>query len=200
MTDQLTIPSTSDQAPTSEPGQVTIPSQPEPAAAAIDVHSSTPVQETLTPSLAQPEIEAAVEPLEAKEEKKRKTRKPKADDKAEAITELEAQLEELKSSQEKSVKRMSKHEDSMREALLDKLGVQAKFRQYAPKVDPFSEKGRAELESWATENPELRDARPVPTPDFDVSSQVKSFKSPHLVSTEHWKDSIKASKSRGGER
>ena len=199
MTEQLTIPTSDSPAPpSSEAAPVAVEQvQPEPTSeASPDITSTPPVLEA-TPS-------ASVHPSDELEQKepgpKKTTKRTKSTEREEAMVDLESQLDELKSTQEKSAKRMSKHEDSMREALLDKLGIRTKFRQYAPKVDPFSEKGRADLEAWAGENPELRDSRPVPTPEFDVSDQVKSFSSPHLVSTENWKDSIKAAKARGGER
>lgn len=171
--------------------------QPEPTSeASTDITSTPPVLEVTPSTSVLPSLEtdqAAPEP----EPKKKRT---KSSEKADAMIDLEAQLEELKTSHEKSAKRMSKHDDAMREALLDKLGIRSKFRQYAPKVDPFSEKGRADLDAWAGENPELRESRPVPTPQFDVGAQVESFASPHLVSTEHWKDSVRSSKKSGGER
>ena len=198
MSDQLTIDATLSPPPQGETVEGVAQVQPEPATAVHTVAEteSTPVPDsTVSPSPVQPSEEV----VEAKPEpKKRTARKPKTDDKAEAIEALEAQLEELRSSQEKSQKRMSKHEDAMREALLDRLGIRPKFRSYAPKVDPFTDKGKAALELWASESPELRDARPVPSPDFDVTKEVKSFSSPHLVSTEFWKDSVKSV--RGGER
>ena len=112
---------------------------------------------------------------------------------------MQARIDELENKSETNTKQMQKHDEAMRSALLDKLGIRAKFRAFAPKIDPFTETGRADLEAWAAENPELRDVRPVPAPEFDFSSQVKSFNSPHLVNTENWKDSIRTAR-KGGER
>ena len=192
MSEQLTIPATPDAAPEAAHSEPVAQEQPETVTAAHQDPASIPVQEAdAAPSPSQP---VAEEPLEAKPEPKKRAKKPKVDAKSEAIAELESELEALKANQEKSAKKLSKHEDAMRSALLDKLGIRAKFRDYAPKVDPFSDKGKADLEAWAAENPELRESRPVPTPEFDVSAQVKSFSSPHLVSTEYWKDSVRAAR------
>ena len=178
MTEQLTMDTNTTEAETSSPEVQTEP------AAATEV-SLSPVRDAEAPPVQPPAM-----PEEAKA--------TSAD--ADAIAALKAQLAALESKAETSSDRMTQHEDAMRSALLDRLGIRDKFRQYAPKVDPFSDKGRADLEQWAADNPELRDARPVPTPEFDVSAQVKSFASPHLISTESWKDSRKAARKSGGDR
>ena len=144
--------------------------QTEPAAA-TEV-SLSPVRDAESPPVQPPAMpeEASVEPKKAPPK-----RKPATEKKSAAMADLEQKIADLE-------------------------GLADKFRQYAPKVDPFSDKGRADLEQWAADNPELRDARPVPTPEFDVSAQVKSFASPHLISTESWKDSRKAARKSGGDR
>jgi hypothetical protein len=181
MTEQLTIDTNATEAETSPP-EVHI----EPAAA--PEVSLSPARDPASPP---------VQPLETSDEDKTTTA---TSSDAEAIAALKAQLAALESKAETSSDRMTQHEDAMRSALLDRLGIRDKFRQYAPKVDPFSDKGRADLEEWAADNPELRDARPVPVPEFDVSAQVKSFASPHLISTESWKDSRKSARKSGGDR
>jgi len=190
MTEQLTMDTNATEAETSSTEVQTEP------AAATEV-SLSPVRDAESPPVQPPAMpeEASVEPKKAPPK-----RKPATEKKSAAMADLEQKIADLEGRAEKSSKRMSKHEDAMRSALLDKLGIRDKFRQYAPKVDPFSDKGRADLEQWAADNPELRDARPVPTPEFDVSAQVKSFASPHLISTESWKDSRKAARKSGGDR
>lgn len=42
-----------------------------------------------------------------------------------------------------------------REAALDKLRVNAKYRSFAPNVDPSTADGAKALETWAAQNPEL---------------------------------------------
>ena len=42
-----------------------------------------------------------------------------------------------------------------RNMALERLGVQDKFRSFAPQVDPGDPKGAKELEAWAKANPEL---------------------------------------------
>ena len=42
-----------------------------------------------------------------------------------------------------------------REAALDKLRVNAKYRSFAPDVDPSTADGAKALETWAAQNPEL---------------------------------------------
>lgn len=62
--------------------------------------------------------------------------------------------------------------DERRNLALDRLGVQEKFRQFAPTVDPSDPKGAKALEAWAKDNPELlRQQAPAVA---DALSQLKS--------------------------
>lgn len=122
-----------------------------------------------------------------------KVAKPEAEDggRAGEIEALKAQIDALKSAQEGSAEQLTRHAQAMRETLLGKLGVMDKFKGYAPDVDPFTDDGRAKLESWAAENPELLEARPASAPAIDVEALKKSVKSPHLVDLNSYIKSIK---------
>jgi hypothetical protein len=49
-----------------------------------------------------------------------------------------------------------------RVSALDKLGVQPKYRTFAPQVDPADPAGALALDKWAKENPELLTPRAGP--------------------------------------
>jgi hypothetical protein len=49
-----------------------------------------------------------------------------------------------------------------RVSALDKLGVQPKYRSFAPQVDPADPSGALALDKWAKENPELLTPRAGP--------------------------------------
>lgn len=62
--------------------------------------------------------------------------------------------------------------DERRNLALERLGVQEKFRQFAPAVDPGDPKGAKALEAWAKDNPEL--LRQQAAPVSDALSQLRS--------------------------
>lgn len=97
------------------------------------------------------------------------------------VSALQAQIAALQQAQADGAGQLQKHEVAMRDTLLSKLGVMEKFRQYAPKVDPFTDEGRAQLETWAQNNSELLEHRPSAAPPVDVAALKSKMRSPHLV-------------------
>ena len=82
---------------------------------------------------------------------------------------------------------------------LDELGVLDKYRAFAPKADPTTAAGKATLEQWAAEHPELcRKAEPTavdPATTMDSLFGDKATKSPFAASSafrESLVDSLKA--------
>lgn len=62
-----------------------------------------------------------------------------------------------------------------RVSALDKLGVQPKYRTFAPQVDPADPAGALALDKWAKENPELvtpKVAPPAPPPAVPPKSNL----------------------------
>jgi len=62
-----------------------------------------------------------------------------------------------------------------RVSALDKLGVQPKYRTFAPQVDPADPAGALALDKWAKENPELvtpKAAPPAPPPAVPPKSNL----------------------------
>ena len=119
--------------------------------------------------------------------------KVRADDggDTDGAAELQAQIEALKSAQEESAQQLERHTTAMRETLLARLGVMEKYRSYAPPVDPFSDDGRAKLETWAKENAELLEQRPASAPSVDIEAIKKNIRSPHLVDLNSFAKSLK---------
>jgi hypothetical protein len=97
------------------------------------------------------------------------------------IAENEARLAKMSDQIEKQRK-------AARDNALDALGVLAKYRGLAPDVDPFTDEGKASLEKFAAEHPEILSARPRRVPEFDAAKWQKS-RSPHLVSVDKIRES-----------
>lgn len=113
---------------------------------------------------------------------------------AKRIKDLEALIADLQGKQDGIESEMATNRTAMRNTILDGLGVIDKFKRFAPDADPFTDEGRAALEAWASENPELLSARPAPVVDVDTDKVKSNMRSPHLVDFKTFARSMK----RGG--
>ena len=83
---------------------------------------------------------------------------------------------------------LEKQRKAARDNALDSLGVLPKYRALAPDVDPFTDDGKAALERFAADHPEILRARPNRVPEFDAAKWSKA-QSPHLVSVDKIRES-----------
>ena len=112
---------------------------------------------------------------EAKAEEARQAKLSAAEKQAERVAALEARLAEAEG---------SALAESRARALAT-LGIRDKFHGYAPDADPRTADGRAALERWAQDNPELRKAAgspaDLPTDDLPKSLAEKAQSNPFLA-------------------
>jgi hypothetical protein len=83
------------------------------------------------------------------------------------IAELRAKVARLEASDPDQAARLERATEEHRNVLLDRLGVLEKFRDFAPKVDPYTAEGKAKLDAWAQDNTELLAARRPQTDGID---------------------------------
>lgn len=107
------------------------------------------------------------------------------------MQELEAVIANLQQSIETNAAQIDVNKAAMRNQLLESLGVIEKYKSFAPDVDPFTDEGKAELETWAKENTELLAARKSQPVEVDTSKVKKNMRSPHLVDFAKFAQSMK---------
>jgi len=98
----------------------------------------------------------------AEQERSTAAEKARAESEAKAEEERKAKLTAQQKIEEELAQQRSQLEQTRsqlvaerRNMALERLGVQDKFRSFAPQVDPGDPKGAKELEAWAKSNPEL---------------------------------------------
>ena len=97
---------------------------------------------------------------------------------------LKKLLDEQQAQIDKQATDLATARAAARQTHLQHLGVKGKFHNIAPDADPFTDEGKAALEEWATDNPELCDAAATVATrviDIDVDAFKKGLRSPHLV-------------------
>lgn len=134
--------------------------------------------------------------------------KRKADEAAEAarqqgLTEAQRMQEKIAGLESKLGEADKRAAETARNGLLDKLGVQEKYRAFAPAgVDPTTPEGRTALERWAAEHPELLTKRdttgpigPATPPPESKTAQFLAGKLKHPLAS---LDNIRKAFSGGG--
>ena len=155
-------------------------------------------QDAATPPAApQPPPAPPVAATEAKKEpakpapSKKTAKKPARDTSHEdALKDAMARISELETTHAQAMKNHEETSAQMKvqsahhkDALLERLGVTDKYREYAPDVDPFTTKGREALEGWARERPEIcrAQAQPSVPEGVKIAEQIKEKPGAFLV-------------------
>ena len=99
------------------------------------------------------------------------------------ISELETTHAQAMKSHEETAAQMKLQAAHHKDALLERLGVTDKYREFAPDVDPFTTKGREALEGWARERPEIcrAQAQPSVPEGVKIAEQIKEKPGAFLV-------------------
>ena len=176
---------------TCEPGNAAKVADPPSAPASPTPESKASQPQKRAPKVAEskakpPAKSSAVEPSDPPSDKNLA-----GEETARRVAELEALIADLQGKSSNIESEMANNRQAMRNSVLDGLGVLGKYRQYAPEVDPFTDDGRAALEAWATENPELLSARPTPVVEVDTEKVKSNMRSPHLVDFKTFSKSMK---------
>ena len=141
-------------------------------------------------SAAPPQTAVAPEPPPPPE-----TKPPASDDIKSLRQEIEAQrgrIDQYESGHQKHTEQLDQQRETMRSALMDKLGVRSNYRGFCPDADPFTEDGRATIETFFSDRAELCDIRPAGAPDqpLTIQSAVKDKPGAWLVRPEAVRESF----------
>jgi len=120
----------------------------------------------------------AAKPVEAKPVEANPAPDPKvapSDDIKALRQEIEAQrarIDQYESGHAKHTEQLDQQRESMKAALMDKLGVRSNYRGFCPDADPFTEDGRAAIETFFSDRAELCDIKPAGAPDQPLTIQT----------------------------
>lgn len=109
------------------------------------------------------------------------------------LAKLEGKLGDTESQAAQHAAKLEAAAKAMRAEVLDRLGVAAKFRDFAPEVDAYTDAGRQALEKWAADNPELLTRRPSPTQDMgvEVGDLLKDKRGAWLVDVDYYRKKLR---------